>query len=197
MGCSEGGPKEWLVAWWSALALVSLACRSHHTAACVHVRPTSLLWLWCAVAHNCSLPPLPTGLPAPMQQDPPGIEPENESLETVRAVLQQGGSVEGTVSYGLFGHRCCWIQSGRAVAHVCTPSHCLGGFAAAPCQPDGWTRRSTISSAHPTRLPTQGTANPVAALKAKLDRLQRVGLTVQNVLDGVACAMERFGVRFG
>lgn len=46
------------------------------------------------------------------------------------------------------------------------------------------------------RLPTQGTANPVAALKAKLDRLQRVGLTVQNVLDGVACAMERFGVRF-
>lgn len=47
---------------------------------------------------------------------------------------------------------------------------------------------------HPRPL-TQGTANPVAALKAKLDRLQRVGLTVQNVLDGVACAMERFGVR--
>lgn len=47
----------------------------------------------------------------------------------------------------------------------------------------------------PTLPAKQGTANPVAALRAKLERLQRVGLTVQNVLDGVACAMERFGVR--
>lgn len=82
----------WLVAWCSTLALVLHACRSHHTAACVHVRPTSLLWSWCAMARACSLPPLPTGLPAPMQQDPPGIEPENESLETVRALLAAGGA---------------------------------------------------------------------------------------------------------
>jgi len=36
--------------------------------------------------HAC----LPAGLPAPMQQDPPGIEPENESLETVSAWQQAG-----------------------------------------------------------------------------------------------------------
>jgi hypothetical protein len=81
--------------------------------------PALLAWL---VVSTLAAQPDNAGMPAPMQQDPPGIEPENESLET-------------------------------------------------------------------------GTANPVAALRAKLDRLQRVGLTVQNVLDGVACVMERFGVR--
>jgi hypothetical protein len=37
-------------------------------------------------------------------------------------------------------------------------------------------------------------ANPLANLRAKLDKLQRLGLMVQTVLDDVACAMERGGV---
>lgn len=34
-------------------------------------------------------------------------------------------------------------------------------------------------------------ANPLAALRARLERLQRMGLLVQGALDEVACAMER------
>jgi hypothetical protein len=37
-------------------------------------------------------------------------------------------------------------------------------------------------------------ANPLANLRAKLDKLQRLGLMVQTVLDDIACAMERCGV---
>ena len=56
-------------------------------------------------------------------------------------------------------------------------------------------RIGDMASARGVKLSTVRTQ--VAALRAKLDRLPRVGLTVQNVLDGVACAMERFGVRLG
>jgi hypothetical protein len=42
-----------------------------------------------------------------------------------------------------------------------------------------------------------GTVNPLAALRARLDRLQRLGLAVQDVLDEVACALERAGVSCG
>jgi hypothetical protein len=40
-----------------------------------------------------------------------------------------------------------------------------------------------------------GSANPLAALRARLERLQRMGLLVQGALDEVACAMERAEVR--
>lgn len=38
------------------------------------------------------------------------------------------------------------------------------------------------------------TVNPVANLRAKVERLQRMGLLVQNVLGEVASFMERVGV---
>ena len=41
------------------------------------------------------------------------------------------------------------------------------------------------------------TVNPLVNLRAKVDRLTRMGLLVQNVLDDVASAMERAGVRSG
>lgn len=77
-----------------------------------------------ARTHAHAAPPSPSyaGLPPPMEQDPPGIEPENESLEL-------GTSV-----------------------------------------------------------------NPVTALRKQLERLQRMGLAVQAILDDVASVMERFGV---
>lgn len=39
--------------------------------------------------------------------------------------------------------------------------------------------------------------NPIAALRAKVDRLTRMGLLAQNALDEVACTMERCGVSRG
>ncbi|KAL4424975.1 hypothetical protein ABPG77_002860 [Micractinium sp. CCAP 211/92] len=79
--------------------------------------PALLAWL---VLSTLALQPADFGLPVAMEQDPAGMEPENESLEAA-------------------------------------------------------------------------TSNPLARLRAQVDRLQRLGLLVQNLLDDVACVMERAG----
>lgn len=79
--------------------------------------PALLAWL---VLSTLTAQPPDFGLPVAMEQDPAGMEPENESLEAT-------------------------------------------------------------------------TSNPLAKLRAQVDRLQRLGLLVQNLLDDVACVMERAG----
>lgn len=107
--------KTWQEPWESATAMagILLLCFLPRMAV-----PALLMWL---VMSTLGAQPEDWGLPVPMEQDPPGIEPENESLEA------------------------------------------------------------------------GGCANPITALKARVERLTRIGLVLQNVLDEVACAMERCG----
>jgi hypothetical protein len=102
---------------WQSVAAMAAACFLCFNPS----RAVPLLLGWVVVA-TLSAQPDYEGIVPRMEQDPPDIQPENESLEA-------------------------------------------------------------------------GSANPLAALRARLERLQRMGLLVQGALDEVACAMERAEVR--